>query len=231
MNIDDHPAIAGQLGIQSIPAVIAFVNGQPADGFMGAQPESQVKAFIDKLAGPNDQEAAIKEALDVAKGLAETGDYAQAGQVYSSILQAVPNNVDALVGFAECLLEAGEEEQARELLATIPEDKKDTPSLRALETKLALAEQVKSIGDPAELERRIQTDPNDYQARFDLAQVRNAQGRRQEAAEELLSIIKADRTWNDDGARTQLLQFFEAWGNKEPATLSARRKLSSLLFS
>lgn len=231
MNIDEHPSIAGQLGIQSIPAVIAFVNGQPADGFMGAQPESQVKAFIEKLAGPSDQEAAITEALEAAKGFTETGDFTQAGQIYSSILEAVPDNVEALVGFADCLLEAGEEEQARELLGAIADDKKDTPSVRALEAKLALAEQVKSIGDPAELERRIQADATDYQARFDLAQLRNAQGRRQEAADELLAIIKADRTWNDDGARVQLLQFFEAWGNKEPATLNARRKLSSLLFS
>jgi putative thioredoxin len=231
MNIDDHPSIPGQLGIQSIPAVIAFVNGQPVDGFMGALPESKVKEFIAKIGGPSDQENAIAEAVTAAQELLESGDYVQAGDIFNSILQAAPDNVDAIVGLASCVLESGDAEQAREILATIPADKQNAASVRALEAKLALADQVKLIGDPVELEKRLQADPQDYQARFDLAQVRNAQGRREDAANELLTIMKADRSWNEDGARMQLLQFFEAWGNTDPATLSARRKLSSLLFS
>ncbi len=231
MNIDDHPAIAGQLGIQSIPAVIAFVNGQPVDGFMGALPESKVKEFIAKVGGPSDAETAIAEAITAANELVEAGDFVQASEIFSSILQAVPDNVDAVVGLATCLLESGDVEKAREILAQIPADKQNAPAVRALEARLALADQVKLIGDPIELEKRIQADPKDYQARFDLAQVRNAQGRREDAANELLFIMKASREWNDDGARKQLLQFFEAWGNADPATLSARRKLSSLLFS
>ena len=231
MNIDDHPSIPGQLGIQSIPAVIAFVNGQPVDGFMGALPESKVKEFIAKIGGPSDQENAIAEAITAAQELFESGDYVQAGDIFNSILQAAPDNVDAIVGLASCVLESGDAEQAREILATIPADKQNAASVRALEAKLALADQVKLIGDPVELEKRLQADPQDYQARFDLAQVRNAQGRREDAANELLTIMKADRSWNEDGARMQLLQFFEAWGNTDPATLSARRKLSSLLFS
>jgi len=231
MNIDDHPAIAGQLGIQSIPAVIAFVNGQPVDGFMGALPESKVKEFIAKVGGPSDAETAIAEAITAANELVEAGDFVQASEIFSSILQAVPDNVDAAVGLATCLLESGDAEKAREILAQIPADKQNAPAVRALEARLALADQVKLIGDPIELEKRIQADPKDYQARFDLAQVRNAQGRREDAANELLFIMKASREWNDDGARKQLLQFFEAWGNADPATLSARRKLSSLLFS
>jgi len=231
MNIDDHPAIAGQLGIQSIPAVIAFVNGQPVDGFMGALPESKVKEFIAKVGGPSDAETAIAEAITAANELVEAGDFVQASEIFSSILQAVPDNVDAVVGLATCLLESGDAEKAREILAQIPADKQNAPAVRALEARLALADQVKLIGDPIELEKRIQADPKDYQARFDLAQVRNAQGRREDAANELLFIMKASREWNDDGARKQLLQFFEAWGNADPATLSARRKLSSLLFS
>lgn len=231
MNIDDHPAIAGQLGIQSIPAVIAFVNGQPVDGFMGALPESKVKEFIAKVGGPSDAETAIAEAIAAANELVEAGDFVQASEIFSSILQAVPDNVDAAVGLATCLLESGDAEKAREILAQIPADKQNAPAVRALEARLALADQVKLIGDPIELEKRIQADPNDYQARFDLAQVRNAQGRREDAANELLFIMKASREWNDDGARKQLLQFFEAWGNTDPATLGARRKLSSLLFS
>lgn len=231
MNIDDHPSIAGQLGIQSIPAVIAFVNGQPVDGFMGAVPESKVKEFIAKIGGPSDAETAIAEAVTAANELMEAGDFVQAAEIFSSILQAVPDNVDAVVGLATCVLESGDAEKAREILAQIPADKQNAPAVRALEARLALADQVKLIGDPIELEKRIQADPKDYQARFDLAQVRNAQGRREDAANELLFIMKASREWNDDGARKQLLQFFEAWGNADPATLGARRKLSSLLFS
>ncbi|GAA5618245.1 thioredoxin [Brucella anthropi] len=231
MNIDDHPAIAGQLGIQSIPAVIAFVNGQPVDGFMGAVPESKVKEFIAKIGGPSDAEAALAEAITAANELIEAGDFVQASEIFSSILHAVPDNVDAIVGLATCLLESGDAEKAREILAQLPADKQNAPAVRALEARLALADQVKLIGDPIALEKRIQADPKDYQARFDLAQVRNAQGRREDAASELLFIMKSDREWNEDGARKQLLQFFEAWGNADPATLGARRKLSSLLFS
>ena len=231
MNIDDHPAIAGQLGIQSIPAVIAFANGQPVDGFMGAVPESQVKEFIAKVGGPSNEEAALAEAINAANGLVEAGDFVQASEIFSSVLQAAPDNVDAVVGLATCLLESGDAEKAREILAQLPADKQNEPAVRALEARLALADQVKLIGDPIELERRVQADPKDYQARFDLAQVRNAQGRREDAADELLFIMKSDREWNDDGARKQLLQFFEAWGNTDPVTLGARRKLSSLLFS
>ncbi|KAB2678809.1 thioredoxin [Brucella tritici] len=231
MNIDDHPAIAGQLGIQSIPAVIAFVNGQPVDGFMGAVPESKVKELIAKIGGPSDAEAALAEAVTAANELVEAGDFVQASEIFSSILHAVPDNVDAIVGLATCLLESGDAEKARELLAQLPADKQNAPAVRALEARLALADQVKLIGDPIALEKRIQADPKDYQARFDLAQVRNAQGRREDAANELLFIMKSDREWNEDGARKQLLQFFEAWGNADPATLGARRKLSSLLFS
>ncbi|MEJ5022319.1 thioredoxin [Ochrobactrum vermis] len=231
MNIDEHPAIAGQLGIQSIPAVIAFVNGQPVDGFMGAVPESKVKEFIAKIGGPSDAEAALAEAITAANELMEAGDFVQASEIFSSILHAVPDNIDAVVGLATCLLESGDAEKAREILAQLPAEQQSAPAVRALEARLALADQVKLIGDPIELEKRIQADPKDYQARFDLAQVRNAQGRREDAANELLFIMKADREWNEDGARKQLLQFFEAWGNADPATLGARRKLSSLLFS
>ncbi|QGA58071.1 thioredoxin [Brucella sp. 2280] len=231
MNIDEHPAIAGQLGIQSIPAVIAFVNGQPVDGFMGAQPETKVKEFIAKVGGPSDQEAALAEAIATAKELTQAGDFVQAAEIFSSILQVAPDNVDAVVGLATCMLESGDAEQARSLLGTLAAEKQNEAPVRALEARLALADQVKLIGDPVELERRLAADPGDHQARFDLAQVRNAQGRREDAANELLAIMRADRAWNDDGARKQLLQFFEAWGHMDPATLTARRKLSSLLFS
>ncbi|GGA91166.1 thioredoxin [Brucella endophytica] len=231
MNIDDHPAIAGQLGIQSIPAVIAFVDGQPVDGFMGALPESKVKEFIDKVGGPGGKDAAIDEALAAAAELVTHADYDEAAQLYSAILQEAPGNITAIAGLANCLLEMGDRERARKVLDDVPDDKKNDAAIRAVEARLALAKQAAKLGDPKELEARIARDPKDYQARFDLAMIHNAQGRRMEAADELLAIMRADRSWNDDGARKELLQLFEAWGPADAATLAARRKLSSLLFS
>lgn len=231
MNIDQHPGIAGQLGIQSIPAVIAFVNGQPVDGFMGALPESKIQEFITKISGPSDHEAALAEAITAATELVASGDFVQAADIYSAILQQAPDNVAALAGFATCMLETGDAAQARDVLAMIPADKKQDAAVRAIEARLDLAEQVALIGDPLALEQRIAANAKDYEAQFDLAKVRNAQGLRDEAADALLAIMIADRTWNDDGARKQLLQFFEAWGPMDSASLAARRKLSSLLFS
>ncbi|WOC16325.1 thioredoxin [Pseudochrobactrum sp. MP213Fo] len=235
MNIEDHPTIAGQLGIQSIPAVIAFVDGQPVDGFMGALPESKITEFIDKVAksagsvgGP---QAAIEEALAAAQEMHAQGEPDQAAQIYAAVLQNVPDNMTALAGLAGCLFDSGEHEKAREVLTKVPEQQKDDPQIRAVEARLALAEQVAHLGNPAELQARLAADPVDHQARFDLAMIANALDHREEAADGLLEIMKADRTWNDDGARKQLLQFFEAWGFKDPASMSGRRKLSSLLFS
>ncbi|EHK58583.1 thioredoxin [Allomesorhizobium alhagi] len=232
MNIDEHPAIAGQLGIQSIPAVIAFKDGQPVDGFMGAIPESQIRDFIDKVAGKGGGgQAQITEALAAATEAREAGDLQGAAQIYDAVLAQAPDNIDAIAGLADILFEAGDRAAAQEILARAPEDKKDAPALAAIRAKLALAEQAAALGDPGELERRLAADPNDHQARFDLAMIQNALGMRQEAADNLLAIVKADRTWKDDGARAQLLQFFEAWGLTDEVTLAARRKLSSLLFS
>jgi putative thioredoxin len=230
MNIDEHPTIAGQLGIQSIPAVIAFRDGQPIDGFMGAIPESQVRDFIAKLGGGS-AKAGIEEALAAAAEARQQGDTDMAREIYTAVLAEAADNVDALAGLADLLFEAGETGKASDLLAGVPADKAEQPAIAAVRAKIAMAEQVKEIGDPAELERRLAADPKDHQARFDLAMIQNAMGRREEAADNLLAIIKADRTWKDDGARAQLLQFFEAWGMTDEATLSARRKLSSLLFS
>ena len=230
MNIDDHPTIPGQLGIQSIPAVIAFVDGKPVDGFMGAQPESKVKEFIDKLTS-DDREAQIEAALEMAAQAREAGDPQQAAQIYAAIVQQDAKNADALGGLADILFEAGQADKAREVLDRVPDEGKTNPAVAAVEAKMALAEQVAALGDPAELERRLAADPKDHQARFDLAMIQNARGEREAAADNLLAIVKADREWNDDGARAQLLQFFEAWGPTDEATLAARRKLSSLLFS
>lgn len=233
MNIDEHPAIAGQLGIQSIPAVIAFKNGQPVDGFMGAVPESQVRDFIKRIGGGKgeDNAAAIAEALAAAAEARAAGDPTTAAEIYSALIDQAPETLEAVAGLAELMFEAGNAEGAIAVLDGAPAEKKDAPVLAAVRTKISLAEQAASLGDAAEFERRLAADPKDHQARFDLAMVQNAKGMRMEAADNLLAIVKADRSWNEDGARAQLVKFFEAWGPTDEATLAARRKLSSVLFS
>ncbi|MEW9806435.1 thioredoxin [Mesorhizobium marinum] len=231
MNIDEHPSIAGQLGIQSIPAVIAFRDGQPVDGFMGAVPESQIRDFIQKLVGKNGGQPEIAEALAAAGEARDAGDLQTAAGIFDAILQQQPENLDAIAGLADILFEAGDATGAEELLSRVPDDKRDVPAIAAVRSKIELASEAAGLGDAADFESRLAQNPNDHQARFDLAMVQNAQGKRQEAADNLLAIVKADRTWNEDGARAQLLKFFDAWGMTDDATLSARRKLSSLLFS
>ena len=232
MNIDDHPSIAGQLGIQSIPAVVVFHNGQPVDGFVGAVPESQIDALIGRLAGPaGDPNAALAEAVKAAAEARAAGDMQTAAQIYDAVLQQAPDNVDAIAGLAELLFDSGDTAGAEELLATVPEEKAAAAPLAALRTRMDLAAAAAALGDPKALEQRLAADPKDHQARFDLAMIHNAQGLRDEAADGLLAIIKADREWNEGAARAQLLKLFEAWGISDPATLTARRKLSSLLFA
>ena len=230
MNIDEHPAIAGQLGIQSIPAVIAFRNGQPVDGFMGVVPESEIAAFIKKVGGDGAKEA-IEDALAAAAEARAAGDAGLAGRIYGEILQMAPDNVSAIAGAADLAFEAGDTEGAQALLASAPEAKGDAPGLAAVRARIALAEEVKSLGDPVALQKRLDADPKDHRARFDLAMIQNARGEREAATDNLLAIFKADRNWNDDGARQQLLKLFEAWGPMDEATLAARRKLSALLFT
>ena len=236
MNIDEHPAIAGQMGIQSIPAVIAFANGQPIDGFMGAKPESEVKAFIDRVvskgggAVQREQQAAVDEAMKRAGDARQAGDINRAAQIYSTILQHEPDNAAAYGAMAGLLLDAGQKEQAVSMLDQAPDMMADAPELQAVRARIALEEKVAALGDPAALAARLQANGDDHDARFDLAQIANARGDRDAAADGLLAIMKADRQWRDDGARKELLTFFEAWGPTDPATVTARRKLSSLLF-
>lgn len=229
MNIDEHPQIAGQLGVQSIPAVFAFVNGQPVDGFMGALPETQIRQFIEKLGGGGGD--AVKEALDAASQAREAGDNQAALQIYGAILQQDPENADVLGQAATVLYDMGDKDQAEQLLERVPADKQETESVKGLKARISLDSEVASLGDPMELARRLADDPADHGARMDLAKIENAKGNREQAADHLLAVIKADREWNDGAARAQLLQFFEAWGMGDPVTLAARRKLSSLLFS
>lgn len=233
MNIDQHPAIPGQMGIQSIPAVIAFVNGQPADGFMGAVPESQVNAFIEKLTkgmtAPG--EPNIAEILQEAEAVLAEGDAAAAAQIYAEVLQYDSTNIAALAGLAKCYAVSGAMEQAKQTLAMVPESKRNDPAVKAVQTTIDLAEQAQQLGPVAELEQKVAANPLDHQARFDLATALNAQGNRAAATDQLLEIVKRDRKWNDDGARKQLVQFFEAWGGMDDATVEGRKRLSTILFS
>lgn len=228
MNIDEHPQVAGQLGIRSIPAVIAFQRAQPVDGFMGALPESQVRGFIERLIGP------LPEAENVhalAEAALAAGDPLAALEIFRGLHAKDPADVAALAGLIKANVAAGELEEAQSLLAQVPANAAQDPAVAAARAAVENAAQAADVGEIGELERRVAAEPNEPQARYDLAIALNAQGRRGEAADALLALIKSDREWNDAAARKQLLQFFEAWGNMDAATVAARRKLSSLLFS
>jgi putative thioredoxin len=233
MNIDEHPAIPGQMGIQSIPAVIAFVDGRPADGFMGAVPESQVNAFIDKVsaAAPGAGQPDIADVLKEAETLLAEGDAATAASVYAEVLSADAGNIAALAGLAKCYVATGAIEQAKQTLALVPAAKREDPAVKAVQASLDLAEQAKSLGPVTELEQKVAANPKDHQARFDLAIALNAAGNRTDATKQLLEIVRRDRKWNEDGARKQLVQFFEAWGPTDEATVDGRKQLSTILFS
>jgi putative thioredoxin len=230
MNIDEHPAIPGQMGIQSIPAVIAFVNGQPADGFMGALPESQVMAFLERVTkGGIGGEA--KDLLKAADAALAAGDATNAATLYAELLAEDNTNIQALAGLARCYVETGAIEQAKQTLAMVPEAKRNDTAVAAARAALELVEQAKTLGPIAELEQKVAANPLDHQARFDLALALNSKGNRMEALENLISIIRRDRKWNDDGARKQLVQFFDAWGPTDEATIEGRKRLSSILFA
>jgi putative thioredoxin len=231
MNIDEHPAIPGQMGIQSIPAVIAFVNGQPADGFMGAVPESQVTAFVDKLTAGMPGEPNIAEVLKEAETLLAEGDAATAASVYAEVLSVDATNIPALAGLAKCYATSGAIDQAKQTLAMVPESRRGDAAVKAVQATIDLAEQASSLGPLAELEQKVAANPLDHQARFDLATALNAAGKRTEATQQLLEIVKRDRKWNEDGARKQLVQFFDAWGATDEATVEGRKRLSTILFS
>jgi putative thioredoxin len=229
MNIDENPEIAGQLGIQSIPAVIAFQRGQPVDGFMGALPESQVKGFIERLVGPLGP-GAVEELIAQAQDAQAQGDSAGAAALYAGVLEQEPDNLAALAGLARLELDAGNVEGARGVLAQVPEAKRVDPAIASIIAAIELAEKSAALGDTAELETRVNQNPNDHQARFDLAMALAAKDRRDDAVDALIDIIKRDRTWDDDGARRQLLQFFDAWGPMDESSVAGRRKLSAVLF-
>ena len=229
MNVEAHPQIAGQLGIQTLPCVYAFQRGQPVDGFMGALPEAQVRGFVERLIGPLGSEMA--DLLAEADELAKAGDVEAAADIFGEIIDAEPGNALARAGLARLLLDAGDREGTKAVLADAPTEVRKDAAIIAVQAALDIAEQASTVGDTAGLTGRLAANPKDHQARFDLALALNSKGKREEAADALLEIIRADRKWEEDGARKQLVQFFESWGPMDAATQVARRKLSTLLFA
>ncbi|WP_068878178.1 MULTISPECIES: co-chaperone YbbN [unclassified Phenylobacterium] len=227
VDIDKNPAYAGQLRVQSIPAVFAFVDGRPVDGFMGALPDSQVKQFVDRLAKQGGA-SPIDELLSMAKESLELGDAGGAAQAYAQALQMDPANVKAIGGMARVLQQAGDLDQARQVLDMAPPDAKD-PDIDAVRAALALADQAPS--ETAEFEARILADADDHEARLEYAKALAASGQMHEAVDQLIESIRRDREWNDQAARKQLLTIFEAAGPMSDVAKQGRRKLSTILFS
>lgn len=235
INVDENQELAGQLRIQSIPAVFAFFQGRPVDAFQGAQPESQLKAFVARLAKLSGGEigpSPIDEALEHADAALAAGDHATATEIFGQILEHEPANVKAIGGIVRCLIALGELEQAAEFLARAPKDKLSDPAIAGARAALDVAQAgQKAVGQSDALRARVDANPKDFEARLELAQALFASNDKEAAVDHLLEIIRLNRSWNEEAARKQLVTFFEAMGPMDPLTLSARRRLSSLLFS
>ena len=232
LNIDENPEIAQQMRIQSIPAVYAFKDGRPVDGFVGAVPESQIKQFVQRLGGGAGAPSPVDEAMAMAKQAAQSGDHASAAAIYSQVLQHEPDHAEAIAGLARAMIDRGEFDQAREVLARATGDLARHAEVAAARSALDLAEQgQKAMGESGKLRERLVQDPDDHAARLELATALFGAGQREEAIDELLTLYKRDREWDEQAARKQLVKFFEVMGPTDPLTLSARRRLSALMFS
>ncbi|MEQ9606656.1 MAG: thioredoxin [Kiloniellaceae bacterium] len=234
INVDENQQLAGQLRIQSIPTVYAFFQGQPVDGFQGAQPESELKAFVERLrkagaagAGPSP----VEQALEQARAALEAGDAETASALFAQVLQHEEENAEALAGLIACNLAAGDVAAAREMYDALDDKMRANPAFASVAAQIALQEQAADPGEIPQLMEKVAADHNDFQARFDLAMALHGAGKRQAAADELLEIIRRNRQWNEEGARRQLVTFFVAWGPTDPLTIETRRRLSSLLFA
>jgi len=235
INVDEAQELAAQMRIQSIPAVYAFFQGRPVDGFVGALPESQIKAFVQRLTQLGGGEAGpspVEEALEAAKQALAENDLGTASAIYGQVLAHEPGNVPATAGLARAHLMAGDAKRARQLIDAVPKDKAEAAEIASERSAIELAEQAaKAAGELEPLKRRLAQDPNDHEARFDLAMAQYAAGNREQAIDELLEIVRRNREWNEQAARKQLLKLFEAMGPADELTVSARRRLSSILFS
>ena len=231
LNVDQHPSIPGQLRIQSLPTVYAFRDGRPLDGFMGLQSESQIKAFIDRILG-EESAADLGAALESADKALDSGDLQGAAEVYAAVLQEDQQNVAALVGLTRCYLKSGDVARAEQTLGLIPPDKQNTGPVTSVKAAIDLAKRADgAAADLVGLVAKVTADPADHQARIDLAMAFAGSGDKTKAVEQLLESFRRDRNWNEQAARKQLVQLFEAWGAKDPDTVEGRRRLSSLMFS
>ena len=229
LNIDENPQIPGQMGVQSIPAVFAFQDGKPVDGFMGALPESRVNAFIARLIGDTAGDTAAN--LEAAEAALAAGDVNSAAQMFGEVLQDDRENAQSLAGLAKCYIKTGDLARAEQTLALVPPAKADSAPVASARAALELARKAPATGDIEALRAKLAADPKDPQARFDLALALNAKGDRSGALDELLVLVAKNRAWNDDAARKQLLQLFDAWGPSDASTIAGRQRLSSLLFA
>lgn len=229
VNVDENQAVAAQLRVQSLPTVLAFRDGQPIDGFVGAQPESAIKAFVDRLIA-DDADLGLGDLIKSAEDLLEQGDLQGAAEIFATVLQEDRSNAEALAGLASCYLRSGDAARAKQTLALVPPDKRHVAAVRSVEAAVLLAEKGSTAGDLSVLKQRLEKNSEDHQARFDLAVGLAANGERGEALDLLLDLVRMDSQWNDEAGRKQLLQFFDAWGPKEPLVNEGRRRLSSILF-
>jgi putative thioredoxin len=232
VNIDENPQIAQQMRIQSIPAVYAFKDGRPVDGFVGALPESQVKQFVQRLGGGKGGPSPVEEAMAMAKEALQSGDHKTAGALYAQVLQRDPANLEALAGNIRAMIARGDLAKARQALDRAPKESATHAEITAARSALELAEQAqKAMAGASKLRARLAANADDHQARFELATALFGSGNREAAIDELLSLFKRDREWNEQAARKQLVKFFEAMGPTDPLTLSGRRRLSAQMFS
>jgi putative thioredoxin len=232
LNIDENPEVAQQMRIQSIPAVYAFKDGRPVDGFVGAVPESQIKQFVQRLGGASGGPSPIEEAMAMAKEAAQAGDHGSAAAIYTQVLQREPDNAAAFAGLTRAMIGSGELDAAREMLDQAPKELGKNAEIAAAISALELAEQAqKAMGSAGKLRARLELNPDDHEARLELATALFGAGEREAAIDELLTLFKRDRNWDEQAARRQLVKFFEVMGPTDPLTLSGRRRLSSLMFS
>jgi len=231
INVDENQQLAAQMRIQSIPAVFAFVNGQPVDGFMGALPESELRAFLKRIAGNGGMAEEIAAAIAEARAALDADDVDKAAQIYAAVLEADAENVEASAGLARCEIAKGNLESAEAILARVPADKAGHAEVSGARAAIELAANPADLGEIARLAETVADNPGDHQSRFDLAIALNSAGRREEALDHLLHIVRHKRDWNDEAARKQIITFFEAWGLADELTLAGRRKLSAILFA
>ena len=231
INTEDHPGVAGQMGVRSIPSVFAFDKGRPVNGFQGALPESQIRQFIESILGGTDSAKQLQDAIEQADAAAQGGDITTAAQLYGAVIEADPENPAAIAGLARCYLANGDPERARQILDTAPESKASDPAIKSVRTALDLMAEAPLDEDLAQSRETVAANPQDHNARFELAEKLIGQGRNKDAADHLLTILADDLDWEEGKAKAKLLEIFEALGPKDPITVDGRRRLGSMMFA